>query len=195
MTLTPAVQGEYLSPAERMRRIRETRAALGDGTLFDALPFWTDHGVLAIPGLDEVPQWARCDRAAARSHIARADWKERCTRKRRVSPRMRRIVIERAGNRCEYCGDRLAAKELEVDHVLAVTRGGRSYLANLAASCRTCNFDKFDRLVEEWLPGYQDRVFQYRLQKVREVFPDAFRRPEVAEEPLLVSASGQIQLF
>jgi 5-methylcytosine-specific restriction endonuclease McrA len=175
MTLVPVAQGEYLSPAGRMRRIGETRAVLGDPGLFDPLRFWTDHGVLAIPGLDEVPQWRRHDRAAARRYIARADWKERCKRKRRVSSRTRRIVIERAGSRCEYCGDRLAATELEVDHVLPVTRGGRSYLANLAAACRTCNFDKFDQLIEEWLPGYQDRVFEYRLQKVREIFPDAFR--------------------
>jgi|SRR5450755_510649 5-methylcytosine-specific restriction endonuclease McrA len=177
MTLTRVAVGEYLTPAERMDRIRETRAALADlgpvaGWEWNPLSFWTGQGVLGIPGQDEVlPELIRHDRAAVRRSIAREDWKARRKRKHRVSARFRRIVIERAGHRCAYCGVRLTDNRFEVDHIVPISRGGRGNLANLAAACHDCNWSKFDYLIEKWLNDHHARMRESAWKIVREMFP------------------------
>ena len=50
---------------------------------------------------------------------------------------LRREVIERAGNRCEYCllSVQIAFYPHEVDHVIAEKHGGATELDNLAFAC------------------------------------------------------------
>lgn len=50
----------------------------------------------------------------------------------------RRLVRERAGNRCEYCGMLQAQQSFpffHVDHIIAQQHGGTDEPANLALSC------------------------------------------------------------
>jgi 5-methylcytosine-specific restriction endonuclease McrA len=53
---------------------------------------------------------------------------------------LRRQVIERAGNYCEYCG--LARDNQEaafhIDHVVPVRAGGNTTMQNLALACVSC---------------------------------------------------------
>lgn len=62
----------------------------------------------------------------------------------RPSADVRRQVIKRAGNRCEYCrihqDDAIAAHQ--IDHVIADKHRGATTLENLALSCMTCNLRK-----------------------------------------------------
>lgn len=62
----------------------------------------------------------------------------------RPSVAMRREVVERAGNCCEYCliHQDLVASTHQVDHVIAEKHGGRTTLENLALSCMACNLRK-----------------------------------------------------
>jgi len=61
-----------------------------------------------------------------------------------VTAALRRLVEERAGNVCEYCG--ISAKATfaahEVDHVIAVKHGGLTEESNLALACLVCNQHK-----------------------------------------------------
>lgn len=61
-----------------------------------------------------------------------------------VPAALRREVIERAENHCEYC--RLPAKVAfyphEVDHVIAEKHGGTNDIDNLAFACWRCNRHK-----------------------------------------------------
>jgi 5-methylcytosine-specific restriction endonuclease McrA len=61
-----------------------------------------------------------------------------------IPARLRRLVVLRAGNRCEYC--RLAQKGQEatfhVDHILPKAAGGRTTAANLALACVSCSLRK-----------------------------------------------------
>ena len=43
---------------------------------------------------------------------------------------------------CHYCGQKFAAKELTMDHVLPIARGGTSTPGNIVPACRECNRDK-----------------------------------------------------
>ena len=59
----------------------------------------------------------------------------------RLPAAMRRQVVERAGNQCEYCllHQDLAASLHQIDHVLAEKHGGQTTLDNVALSCTVCN--------------------------------------------------------
>jgi hypothetical protein len=57
---------------------------------------------------------------------------------------LRRQVIERAQNRCEYCllPAEVAFFPHEVDHVIAEKHGGATNIDNLAFACWRCNRHK-----------------------------------------------------
>lgn len=57
---------------------------------------------------------------------------------------LRRQVIKRAGNRCEYCllPAQVAFFPHEVDHVIAEKHGGATDIDNLAFACWRCNRHK-----------------------------------------------------
>lgn len=49
--------------------------------------------------------------------------------------------------RCVYCGDYSEC----IDHFIPVSKGGSDHLANLMASCLTCNMKKSDHIGLDWL--------------------------------------------
>jgi hypothetical protein len=55
-----------------------------------------------------------------------------------------RQVVERAGNRCEYCGLSQIGQEatFHVDHVVPVADNGPTVLDNLALACVSCSLRK-----------------------------------------------------
>lgn len=147
--------GAYLPPTERIVAVRRIRKVAGNET-FEMLPdlrlaIWNAGSILAIPGAEDLADGDRQDRAHSRSEIARRDWKQRVARKRSISHRFRRIVLDRSGGECEYCCRPFLRRHLEIDHVVPVTRGGRSTLDNLVAACHRCNKAKSDMLVSEWM--------------------------------------------
>ena len=57
----------------------------------------------------------------------------------------RRNVYARDGNACQYCGKRLATRQLTIDHVIPRSRGGTESWSNLATACMPCNTRKGGR--------------------------------------------------
>jgi len=43
---------------------------------------------------------------------------------------------------CHYCNKNFNAKDLTMDHVLPIVRGGKSTKGNIVACCKQCNNDK-----------------------------------------------------
>jgi 5-methylcytosine-specific restriction endonuclease McrA len=67
------------------------------------------------------------------AHAAREREKARALRKsawwqRRVQPGL-----------CAYCEKKVGSRELTMDHVVPVARGGRSVKGNVVPSCKECN--------------------------------------------------------
>jgi hypothetical protein len=62
----------------------------------------------------------------------------------RIPTRLRRLVVLRAGSRCEYCQLSQAGQEatFHIDHVLPIAGGGRTVLSNLALACVSCSLRK-----------------------------------------------------
>jgi len=58
----------------------------------------------------------------------------------------RRNILARDENRCQYCGKRLPASQLSIDHVTPKSRGGKSTWTNVVAACNPCNTRKGGRL-------------------------------------------------
>ena len=60
------------------------------------------------------------------------------------SARHRRRVIQRAQNRCEYCGLAQTGQEaaFHIDHVKPLAAGGTSSLDNFALACVSCSLRK-----------------------------------------------------
>lgn len=51
---------------------------------------------------------------------------------------------------CYYCGSRFKPSELTMDHLIPLTRGGKSVQGNLVPACKECNNKKKYLLPQEW---------------------------------------------
>lgn len=71
------------------------------------------------------------------------------TPRKAISQGTRFDVLERCGFRCFYCARKGSeAGELEIDHVMPVTKGGSSHVSNLVAACRDCNQGKRAKIID-----------------------------------------------
>lgn len=63
---------------------------------------------------------------------------------RRIPKDLRRIVAQRANNRCEYCGLHESDSDLpfHIDHIVSLKHKGQTVEQNLAFCCSACNFSK-----------------------------------------------------
>jgi len=61
----------------------------------------------------------------------------------------RRNVYKRDGNRCQYCGKKFKSEDLNLDHVIPVSRGGKDSWYNVVCSCVPCNLRKGDKPLVE----------------------------------------------
>jgi len=61
----------------------------------------------------------------------------------------RRNIYEHYGYRCCYCGQRLSTQELNLDHVVPRSRGGKTDWSNVVTSCIPCNLKKGNKLPQE----------------------------------------------
>lgn len=82
-----------------------------------------------------------------------------------ISVQLRRLVIERADNICEYClissADRSSG--CQVDHIISVKHGGDTTPDNLCYACTFCNLQKGTDLGSiNWRNGELVRFFNPR---------------------------------
>jgi hypothetical protein len=82
---------------------------------------------------------------------------------------LRRLVIERAGNRCEYCllPQWAALHKHEPDHIIPVQHDGKTEESNLALACMRCNRHKgpnvgsFDPLTGNLVSLFNPRLHRW----------------------------------
>lgn len=61
----------------------------------------------------------------------------------------RRNIYEHFGYRCSYCGHKFSSAELNLEHVIPRSRGGKTDWANVVTACIVCNLRKGNRLPDE----------------------------------------------
>jgi hypothetical protein len=81
---------------------------------------------------------------------------------------LRRLVIQRSGDRCEYCGISQIGQvaTFHIDHVIPVVSGGATTPDNLALACVSCSLKKGARQeIEDVETGTTVNIFNPRQQK------------------------------
>ncbi|OGQ84699.1 MAG: HNH endonuclease [Deltaproteobacteria bacterium RIFCSPLOWO2_12_FULL_60_19] len=88
----------------------------------------------AVPFLVTVSdEEIRRERNKARELRAGQWWKRRCS-----------------AGLCHYCGKKVPARALTMDHVVPIIRGGKSAKGNVVPACKECNTKKKHSLPMEW---------------------------------------------
>ncbi len=90
-----------------------------------------DDDYLAMGGPDE--EFIRAQRNKARA-LRKTRWWQRKT----------------SSGICWYCGEKVGFKQLTMDHIIPLSRGGRSTKDNLVPCCKRCNTRKKNALPVEW---------------------------------------------
>ena len=77
------------------------------------------------------------------------------------------IALKEAWDGCAYCG--ATDKPLQRDCVLALSRGGRYTLDNIAPACGSCNASKCNEEVTHWLrrKRFDESAFLLRHLEIR----------------------------
>ena len=84
-----------------------------------------------------------------------------------IATRLRRSVVERAQDRCEYCRLPQEGQEatFHIDHIVPLSAGGVTEEANLALACVSCSLRKGDRSkVPDPSSGEETPIFNPRSQ-------------------------------
>ena len=72
-------------------------------------------------------------------------WDSICLVERgKVSNRMRFAIYDRDNHRCKKCGRR--TDNLEIDHIIPISKGGKSTYDNLQTLCHWCNIEKSNKI-------------------------------------------------
>jgi 5-methylcytosine-specific restriction endonuclease McrA len=77
------------------------------------------------------------------------------------------VALKAAWGGCAYCG--ATDRPLQRDCVLAISRGGRYTLANIAPACGPCNTSKCNQEVTAWLRRrrFDERAFLLRHLEIQ----------------------------
>lgn len=130
-----------------------------------------------------------------------------------VPAALRRLVVERANNRCEYCLFPQSASlfTLEIEHIIAERHRGEITAENLALACPNCNRFKgsdlgsIDAETTQLTPLFHPRRqqwiehFQLFGAEIRPLTPEGrvtvfllqFNSPNRLEERQMLISSGQ----
>jgi 5-methylcytosine-specific restriction endonuclease McrA len=84
-----------------------------------------------VPAVVRLNRWVNLKRQASVIRFSRAN------------------VYLRDDHRCQYCYQKYTERELTLDHVTPVVRGGRKTWENIVTACIRCNQRKGDRKPEE----------------------------------------------
>jgi HNH endonuclease len=86
---------------------------------------------------------------------------------------LRRLVIQRSGDRCEYCGLSQAGQvaTFHIDHIIPEVVGGSTAADNLALACVSCSLRKGARqLIKDPVTNEIVPIFHPRQQSWKEHF-------------------------
>lgn len=69
--------------------------------------------------------------------------------RRLMTPGLRRQIMERDGYTCRFCGRYMPdGNDIHIDHIVPVSKGGKTVPSNLQVLCAKCNLSKGAKLIE-----------------------------------------------
>ena len=66
-------------------------------------------------------------------------------KRKSLSKSVRFEVFKRDSFKCQYCGKSAPDVVLEVDHIIPVSKGGKTVMSNLQTLCERCNIGKSNK--------------------------------------------------
>ncbi|MDT2805260.1 HNH endonuclease [Vagococcus lutrae] len=88
---------------------------------------------------------------------------------RSISNRKRFEVLTRDFYTCQYCGIFAGEMEMELDHIVPISKGGTNEKDNLLTACVICNNGKSDRV----LPLETRRLLQIGIAEREKMLVDS----------------------
>lgn len=79
-----------------------------------------------------------------------------------IKPRLIRARFAQFDNCCAYCG---FAGEMQIEHVVPISKGGTHAIGNIVPACQMCNYSKRDHEVEQWYRA-QPQFSEKRWRKI-----------------------------
>lgn len=107
---------------------------------------------------------------------------------------LRRVIVERAGGCCEYCRLNQVYSDLtfHIEHIIAVSHGGKTVESNLALSCMRCNLYKGSNIAAAD-PLTDEPTFLYHPR--RDAWHDHFRLDDAVIVPLTAEGRATVNVL
>ena len=70
--------------------------------------------------------------------------------RKNISKAIREDVYNKYGGRCAYCGEKIAVKDMQIDHLAPLSRNGADNVENYMPACRMCNHYKHTLTIEDF---------------------------------------------
>ena len=80
---------------------------------------------------------------------------------------VKEYLLYKYNHTCQYCKGYSDDHVLEVEHKIPTSRGGTDSISNLTLSCKTCNRDKDNLTLKEWLANLEQQGFRKKLPRLR----------------------------
>ena len=101
-------------------------------------------------------------------------WKKPLSKKERtkaergkLTKSLRFEVLEKHNFKCRACGyGANDGKKLHVDHIIPISKGGETEMANLQVLCSDCNVGKGTKIVDGWVVEVRSKRRQLLVQPV-----------------------------
>lgn len=71
-------------------------------------------------------------------------------KRKKMSNAERREIYNKCKGHCAYCGCKLEYKDMQIDHVIPLRRGGVDNEDNMLPACRSCNHYKATLTADEF---------------------------------------------
>lgn len=71
-------------------------------------------------------------------------------KRKKLSNTERQKIYDKCKGHCAYCGCELEYRDMQVDHVIPLRRGGSDDVDNMLPACRSCNHYKATLTADEY---------------------------------------------
>lgn len=100
-------------------------------------------------------------------------------KRKTISAAERMRVYEKYGGKCAYCGQIIAYKEMQVEHMKPLALGGADSAENYTPACRVCNHYKHTLSVEKFRE--QIGLLTKRLREGTYIYKLALKHRRITE--------------
>ena len=79
----------------------------------------------------------------------------------KLTHKLREMVFERDGRFCNVCG---ASTNLHIDHIIPLSKGGKTILSNLQVLCKKCNLQKGNKTMGQFIKWRNNNGKTYKTR-------------------------------